>query len=132
MFWKLISPESPRSRNELRDYVRESLRIALEFATLGAYEQDEGEPEAGERDDEQRFVAGRRPCSGSRAVRPSAMAVRRQAPCAIGDAELLRCLQPTVPHRANPRLQAAAPLGQRRQRAGAVGVPEQPCLWAGR
>jgi hypothetical protein len=47
MFWKLLSTDSARE-GELRGYVRDRLRLALDFATLGAaYELAQREDEAG-------------------------------------------------------------------------------------
>jgi hypothetical protein len=119
MFEKRFDKDTTHERQELRDFFADRLKLALDFATLGAYELTEvdGEtPAAGAERPRRDERSERKPCaSGDRG------APRRH----VGDARL-PCSAPTEGHR------APASCGRGGRRAGGVATPEQPCTCAGR
>jgi hypothetical protein len=119
VFWKRIDNEASDNHQELRDFFADRLRLAFDFATLGAYELTEGDCE--------------RPLSGGDATAPvergghvacattTGHALRRH----VGEASL-PCPAPAEGRRAP----ASCTRGGRRP--GSVQVPEQPCVCSGR
>ena len=99
MFWS--------QREQLKDELRLRLRVAADFATLGAYEMCERDEDSPERP------------------------VREDPPPRVF---LFAKVAPVCPHSApvergcGERLSAKARTRRGRQRGGAVRVPEQPCM----
>jgi hypothetical protein len=118
MFW---SHENQDAAESIGRYVREELRlrlrVAADFATLGAYELLEGDEAPVER--------------------AAPEATRKAPPKAAPKRVLLFAkVAPVCPHSAVPAepgctRRAPGRLGGRRQRGGSVRAPEQPCVDAG-
>jgi hypothetical protein len=115
MFW---SHEKQQSAESLGRYVREELRlrlrVAADFATLGAYELLESDEAPVER----------------AAPEATPKAPRKAAPKRV---LLFAKVAPVCPHSAvpaEPRCTQRAPGRRdgRRQRGGSVRTPEQPCV----
>ena len=127
------------SLDEIRDSLSDRLRLVFDFATLGAYD------EYAERDD--RFseiahsstdgpgattqVAARTCCTGAEAKRRPAQAHAQAAavPCEEGTARGNRCRHAAGRGTATRSRFAASGGAARRERAGRVPVPQQPCVW---
>lgn len=106
MFWS----QEKLNRQQLKEELRLRLRVAADFATLGAYEASEGEDIA------------------------SAQAAREEAPQRVF---LFAKVAPVCPYSAPVERSCGAHRSANvrnrrrsagRQRGGAVRVPEQPCM----
>ena len=122
MFWR-------RADNGTRDGVshpRSRLLLALEFATLGAYElfeQAESAAGAGARE-EMGGSSARARDEGRSCGRGRARRTLRPAPsCHSPDA--------IEPDRCSARVVLGERAQGKRQRGGAVEAPRQPCVWPG-
>lgn len=145
MFWKRFSTDAIRD-GELREYVRDRLRHALDFATLGAaYELAQREDEAEAANTEPRGgmqtpVGPPQPaCTQARGGRVRLTRTHVDAKRASAgncqssaEAEAFGCS--TLP-RSDLGVIVRVPskhVKGRSRRAGQVVTPEQPCLCAGR
>jgi hypothetical protein len=119
VFRKRFDNEISHDRQELRDYFADRLRLALDFATLGAYELTEAEGELA--------AAGPEPPKPAERAesRHCANAAQRTQRRHVSDASL-PCPAPADGRRAP----ASCERGGRR--AGGVPTPAQPCTCAGR
>ena len=122
MFWNRAHDESPEEPRHGRDPIRNRLRLALEFATLGAYELFE----QGEERDEERSTSTVAPpqCDGGRQT-------GRSGPSARSTVAAPSChsRHAIVPDQCSARVPHVPVRGLGRRRAGAVEVPRQPCVW---
>jgi hypothetical protein len=143
MFWKRPNGTDPGDVDALRDYVAARLRLALEFATLGAYELVESDGDVNADHDgngsEQRAAEGAEGSRSascdqrgprSRAMRPHVSATRVACEHATSHAhgdiiEYGALLE--ADDDAAPCLRARS----KHRRTGGVDVPEQPCTWTG-
>ena len=150
MFWKRIQEDSDPSPADVRSYVRQQLRLALTFATLGAYDEPEDEraapspetvseqPEAAmptplSHGTQGKTAAHRQGSTGqTRSGRACAAAGRRSR--AVSTSAHVGCTE-TQPHQctATPEANRASLRREhgrsRRCRGGSVALQEQPCLW---
>lgn len=129
------------SLDEIRDSLSDRLRLVFDFATLGAYdEQDYTEHD----DPPSEFahsstggqgaatqVAARICCTGAEAKRRPAQAHAQaaDAPCEEGTARRNSCRHAAGRETATRSRFAASGGAARRERAGRVSVPQQPCVW---
>jgi len=134
MFWKRLDPKQPdQASDDLRAYLTDRLRGALDFATLGAY--DLGAIEA-RGSSHRRMLAGQGPAvacgrktggSGRHSPPPHASGA---SACPIGQSQqrLAPCSWTAAGGSSRPGLAS-----ERRQRlsrrAGTAPVPPQPCSW---
>jgi hypothetical protein len=117
MFWIQEKTQETKHREQLKDELRLRLRVAADFATLGAYEL------SGPEEDDESPVA-----APSRIVREEPpkrvlLFAKVAAPCPASPAVEQRCSASD----AVTRRRAA----RRERRGGATRAPEQPCLSAG-
>ena len=127
MFWNRPEPHLPEEPQELRSYLAARIRLALEFATLGAYELSEGEGSVPPRALAEDPYEGNR--GASRTTHTGCEPARREH---VGDSR--------VPC-AGPALQASDCSWQRasgrrasdrwERRAGSLPKRRQPCTWHG-
>jgi hypothetical protein len=104
VLWRRSETSTESWSEDLREQVRDRVRLVVEFATLGAYELTD-EPAESQRD---------RAASCCHPAREH-VALLSKAGCAHGaDAE---------------RHCSSAPSRDRRRRPGQTRVPEQPCVW---
>jgi hypothetical protein len=129
------------SLDEIRDSLSDRLRLVFDFATLGAYD----EQDYTERDDRSleiahsstdgqgatTQVAARTCCTGADAKRRPAQAHAQAAavPCEEGTARGNTCRHAAGRGTATRSRFAASGGAARRERAGRVSVPQQPCVW---
>ncbi len=119
MFWKRIDIEtSHEEREDLKQALADRLRVALDFATLGAYELSgpDGATEGTHRDEpvsHETEQPGRHGCRSSRVAR------RRHVTAAN-----LPCPAPALGRTAEPACERSP------RRGGSVTKAEQPCTWA--
>jgi hypothetical protein len=119
VFGKRFDNDISDDRQELRDFFAERLRLAFDFATLGAYELTD--------DDSDTAAAGtNRPAPAERSERRSCAAGARTAPRRHVSEASLPCPAPADSHR------PSASCGRGGRRAGGVATPVQPCICAGR
>jgi hypothetical protein len=110
-----------RSKIQLKAQLEERLRIALDFATLGAYEPEPAAHTDAPREPQARVF----------------LFAKVSPPCPHSPAPAAGCNAPggdTAEHRAAGR--AGSPVGtrtriRRSRRAGAAKALPQPCTWAG-
>jgi hypothetical protein len=129
------------SLDEIRDSLSDRLRLVFDFATLGAYD----EQEYTERDDRPLEIAHSSPdgqgaatqvaaltcCTGAEAKRRPAQAHAQAAAvrCEEGTARGNRCRHAAGRGTATRSPFAASGGAARRERAGRVSVPQQTCTW---
>jgi hypothetical protein len=124
MFWP-STPDRHARREEISELVRQRLRLALDFATLGAYELADASGEE---------------ATGASSAEPSAEAAHTAWLPARGSGRAeIRCSSPITSSRAcgasarAPRRLSRDRHGhdaRTRHRGGSVTVPEQPCVCA--
>lgn len=134
---------SPAAQDELRGYLADRLRLALDFATLGAYELtgEDDAPVAGA-DAEQRRPAPaaaepsptshRSSCCTDRHRRQAAPAHTTGAGrCPVGekDGGGSTCTWNSATSRANGSVRVARARVRPWRRAGVIATPPQPCTW---
>jgi hypothetical protein len=153
MFW---NRSSHHPKEDVREYVRDRLRLALDFATLGAYELSDhersGVGEARGQTPDAPTEARDEPVTGAtadpmtpaqtppcREVRGASRPARAHAEVATG--ATCTCVELESAHRCSalervnkPRFSRGSTrlAGLRRSRGGEVAHPEQPCTWVQR
>jgi hypothetical protein len=128
--------------DELRDSLSDRLRLVFDFATLGAYDEQEyaeliaDDSPVDESSDARRCegnitVAIRKCCEHARAqqgsVEPHVQATALS--CEDPEARRTRCLQEQGRGIVTRKRLTAGVGAERRRRAGRVAVPQQPCTW---
>jgi hypothetical protein len=139
MFWKTQRagetelPHTAAERAEAGQYLRARLRLALEFATLGEYESEHGHPSSRQK----ATCASGSGIGGQEHVHVLREAARPHAQARTDNCETVgpaagSCGMSGVVRRV-PKVPARRGSTEikRRRRAGQVGQPEQPCVWAG-
>jgi hypothetical protein len=128
--------------DEFRDSLSDRLRLVFDFATLGAYdEQDYTEPTDADASADVPSTADR--CEGN--VRVAVRKCREHAraqqgsvephvqvtavPCEDPEARLARCSQEEGRGTVTRKRLTAGVGAERRRRIGRVAVPQQPCTW---
>jgi hypothetical protein len=143
MFWKRSSHQSAE---DVREFVRDRLRLAFDFATLGAYELSEHEPpedggdarRAADASSESGSLPKPAPAPKCREARGARRVPRAHAKIATGatgtcvELEPPRCSALEGMNRAGLGRDMTRQAGRRRSRGGDVVPPRQPCLWVGR
>ncbi len=125
MFWRRIEQD-----------LADRLRVAIEFATLGAYDLIGDEPESESRQEPQAATPARQPAPPR--CTPVAAETRAHigmsnVPCARVDGQLVTppCPQVDGPaETAFPRRPSRP--DHRLRRGGSIPASQQPCTWAGR
>jgi len=138
MFWRRLEQASlAQGQEELRSFLAERLRVAIEFATLGAYELLAQEEEERERPASRSDPTPPRPSAprcGWTPHTPRPHVARSKVPCARAEddqAEVPCGWQARQAHdgfASHRRLER----GREHRRAGATAPSRQPCTWAGR
>ena len=127
MFWshRETSYEEPVEKigQYLREELRLRLRVAADFATLGAYELLEPDEDPVER------VAPEAPVERTEAPPKRVLLFAKVAPvCPHSGTPEPACMSTGTKRSPRPRSRAGRAL---RQRGGSVRAPEQPCVCAG-
>jgi hypothetical protein len=138
MFWRRIEQSTQgQGQEELRTFITERLRVALEFATLGAYDLL-GQPEA-EQTREQ--APAEAPVRADAAAAPRCASVPRDprahvgssnVPCARIDGALVPPECPQLRDSGSSVRGRTGAKGGRDRRGGSIPPSHQPCTWAGR
>jgi hypothetical protein len=132
---------SALSLDELRDSLSDRLRLVFDFATLGAYDEqeyteptDDASAEVSSTTDSCEGnvkVAVRKCCEHARAqqgsVEPHVQVTA--IPCDDPEARLARCSQEQGRGTVTRKRLSAGVGAERRRRIGRVAVPPQPCTW---
>jgi hypothetical protein len=157
MFWRHTTAYSGPPGREMSSYVRERLRLALEFATLGTYGLSDGHAdhddglwphEHGDRDRQVAEDAAREPLEADRGEAPAEAHLcdrrRNEAPSpprphAVAPASATTCTLAAAPtsdcsalergERARLRTGTARRPWRHHFRAGQAPAPQQPCIW---
>jgi hypothetical protein len=118
VFRKRFDNEISDERQELGDFFADRLRLAFDFATLGAYELTGPDGDAPEADAKLPAPAERSEqsaCSGARRIAPRRHVSEASIPC-------------SAPRDSDP----SASCGRGGRRGGSVPTPTQPCICADR
>jgi hypothetical protein len=117
MFWSEEKNQLSQLQLQLRDELRLRLRVAADFATLGAYEL------SGPDDDEQSPSEPLRHIEREAPPKRVLLFAKVAAPCPASRAAEQRCTA------SDPIARRKA--ARRERRGGTAQAPEQPCLCAG-
>lgn len=117
MFWKRIDIETPQEqRDDLRQALADRLMVALDFATLGAYELSGPD------------VATEETHCDAPASEETGQPSRRS--CASSDARRRHVTAVNLPCPAPEQARTASACERGSRRGGSVAKSEQPCTWS--
>jgi hypothetical protein len=118
MFGKRFDNEISDDRQELRDFFAERLRLAFDFATLGAYELPQADSDTA--------------ASGADGAAPADRSERRSCASTARTAPRRHVSHASLPCPAPADSRRPASCGRGGRRPGSVPTPAQPCTCASR